>query len=41
MLLCKDLELYDQFQRTLTENDKCSFLDESCGLLGLGESVAF
>ena len=41
MLLCKDLECYEQIQQTLTENNKCSFLDESCNLVEIGESVAF
>ena len=41
MLLCKDLDRYDEIQSTLTENDKCSFLDESVDLVAAGESVAF
>ena len=41
MLLCQDMDSYDQIYRTLYENDKCSFLDASCNLLSTGHSVAF
>ena len=41
MLLCQDMDSYDQIYRALYENDKCAFLDASCDLLSTGDSVAF